>query len=362
MLDLSAERVRAACAAYPLTPTSIARFGSGHINDTFKVDTDADSAVILQRINSDIFTVPDALMANIVAVCEHLRAAVSDQPDADRRALQLLPTNAGNPYLVDEAGEFWRMYQFIDGARTYDLVEKPHHFEQAGVAFGAFQRHLADFPAEGLTETIPHFHDTPARLQALQDAVEADTCDRADAVAAEIDFYLDRADFTETFTGIDREFLPVRVTHNDTKLNNVMIDAATGDGICVIDLDTVMPGLAVNDFGDSIRFGASTALEDERDLSAVHCSMELFEVFTRGFLSQTGPSLTNTEKELLPAGAKMMTLECGMRFLTDYLDGDKYFKIHHPEHNLDRTRTQMTLVASMEKQWETMHRIVSHYS
>lgn len=362
MLDLSAERVHAAVAAYPLTPTRIARYGSGHINDTFKVDASTGSAAILQRINTDIFTDPHALMANIIAVCDHLRRAVGDHPDADRRALRLVPTKDGGPYLVDEAGECWRMYQFIGAARTYDLVEKPHHFEQAGVAFGEFQRLLADFPAADLTETIPHFHDTPARLQALRDAVEADVCGRADAVTAEIDFYLERADFTELFAGIDRELLPLRVTHNDTKLNNVMIDDGTGEGICVIDLDTVMPGLAVNDFGDSIRFGASTALEDERDLGTVHCSMELFEVFTRGFLSQTGPSLTATEKELLPAGAKMMTLECGMRFLTDYLAGDHYFKIHRPEHNLDRTRTQMTLVESMETQWETMQRIVSHHS
>ena len=230
------------------------------------------------------------------------------------------------------------------------------------MAFGNFQRQLADYPAETLHETIPGFHDTKARFEVFQEAVKKDICRRAASVQKEIDFILEREQITGVFGDLlAKKEIPLRVTHNDTKLNNIMIDKKTRKGICVIDLDTVMPGLAMNDFGDSIRFGASSALEDERDLSKVRCDMDLFEAYTRGFIEGCGGKLTRREIELLPMGAKVMTFECGMRFLTDYLQGDIYFKIHRPAQNLDRCRTQLKLVWDMEQKWQTMQEIVKKY-
>ena len=231
----------------------------------------------------------------------------------------------------------------------------PEDFYESAVAFGHFQRLLADYPAETLYETIEGFHDTKARFRTFKNAVEKDVCGRAASVQKEIDFVLAHEDVANVFGNLqEKGEIPLRVTHNDTKLNNIMIDNVTRKGICVIDLDTVMPGLAMNDFGDSIRFGASTAAEDETDLSKVSCSMELYELYVRGFLEGCAGSLTQKEIELLPMGAKVMTYECGMRFLTDYLEGDHYFKIHRENHNLDRARTQFKLVEDMEAKWDTM--------
>ncbi|MFQ8689653.1 MAG: phosphotransferase enzyme family protein, partial [Blautia sp.] len=269
----------------------------------------------------------------------------------------------GQPYYVDSEGEYWRAYRFITDATSSDQVERPEDFYQSAVAFGDFQRMLADYPAETLHETIQGFHDTEARFQMFREAVERDVCQRAAKVQREIQFVLSHEELSQVLGRLQRTGqIPLRVTHNDTKLNNVMIDDKTGRGICVIDLDTVMPGLAVNDFGDSIRFGASTAAEDERDLGKVSCDMGLFETYTRGFLTGCGGKLTSREVELLPVGAMVMTYECGMRFLTDYLEGDHYFKIHREDHNLDRCRTQFQLVQDMERKWDTMQAVVRNFT
>ena len=264
---------------------------------------------------------------------------------------------------MDSQGDYWRAYKFIEGATSYDQVETPEDFYQSAVSFGNFQRLLADYPAETLHETIVGFHDTKARFATFKKAVEEDVCGRAASVQKEIDFVLAHEDVANVFGDmLANGELPLRVTHNDTKLNNIMIDDKTGKGICVIDLDTVMPGLAMNDFGDSIRFGASTAAEDEQDLSKVSCDMELFDVYAKGFIEGCGGKLTQKEIEMMPMGAKVMTFECGMRFLTDHLQGDTYFKIHREKHNLDRCRTQFKLVEDMETKWDTMQEIIKKYN
>ena len=255
------------------------------------------------------------------------------------------------------------MYDFVEDTICLQQPETDEDFYQSAVGFGTFQQLLAEFPAEKLHETIPNFHNTPDRYRAFLETLERDPMRRAAQVKPEIEFALARqAEMAALQTALKSGELPLRVTHNDTKLNNIMIDDKTGKGICVIDLDTVMPGLAMNDFGDSIRFGASTAAEDETDLSKVSCSMDLFEIYVKGFLEGCDGKLTKKEVELLPMGAKVMTFECGMRFLTDYLDGDHYFKIHREKHNLDRCRTQFKLVADMEKKWDIMQEIVAKYN
>lgn len=343
-------------------------FGSGHINDTYRLTFEigdmGDVYVILQRMNREIFKKPVELMENIVGVTSHLRKKIIKAGgDPERETLNVILAKDGKAYYVDSMGEYWRSFKYITEATSYDLVEKPEDFYESAVAFGHFQRMLADYPAETLHETIEGFHDTKARLRAFKEAVEKDVCGRAASVQKEIDFVLSHEDTANVFGDLlEKGELPIRVTHNDTKLNNIMIDNTTRKGICVIDLDTVMPGLAMNDFGDSIRFGASTAEEDEQDLSKVSCSMELFELYVKGFLEGCAGSLTDKEVEMLPMGAKVMTYECGMRFLADYLEGDHYFKIHREGHNLDRARTQFKLVADMESKWDTMAEIVRKYA
>ena len=342
-------------------------YGSGHINDTyllvFEEPGQGTNKKILQHMNRQIFTRPVELMENIMNVTTYLRKRIIEKGgDPDRETLNLVPALDGKAYFIDSEGEYWRAYQFITGASCYDQVEKPEDFYQSAYSFGNFQRMLADYPADTLHETIPGFHDTKSRFAAFRRAVEADVCKRAESVKREIDFAFAHEDITGVLGEmLARKEMPLRVTHNDTKLNNIMIDDATGTGICVIDLDTVMPGLAVNDFGDSIRFGASTAAEDERDLDKVQCDMGLFETYTKGFIEGCGGSLTPKELEMLPMGAKVMTFECGIRFLADYLEGDNYFKIHREGQNLDRARTQFKLVEDMEKKWDTMHEIVRKY-
>ena len=343
-------------------------YGSGHINDTFLLTFDVEGEgkrnVILQRMNNEVFSDPVGLMENIVGVTSYLRKKIIDDGgDPDRETLNVIPTVDGQDYYVDEAGDYWRSYKFITDATSYDKVEKPEHFYQSAVAFGHFQCMLADYPAETLHETIAGFHDTKARFATFKKVVEEDVMGRATSVEKEIQFVLEHEDVANYFSDLlAKGEIPLRVTHNDTKLNNIMIDNETGKGICVIDLDTVMPGLAMNDFGDSIRFGASTAAEDEMDLSKVSCSMELFDLYAKGFIEGCDGKLTKREIELMPMGAKTMTFECGMRFLTDYLQGDTYFKVHREGHNLDRCRTQFKLVEDMEKKWYTMQEIVNKYS
>ena len=342
-------------------------FGSGHINDTylltFEIGDMGDMSAILQRMNREIFTKPVELMENIVGVTSYLREKIIENGgDPERETLNIIPAKDGKAYYVDSKGEYWRSYKFITDAKCYDQVEKPEDFYESAVAFGNFQRLLADYPADTLHETIKGFHDTRARFEVFKQAVAQDVCGRAASVDREIEFVLAHEEIARVLGEFqEKGLVPLRVTHNDTKLNNIMIDNTTRKGICVIDLDTVMPGLAVNDFGDSIRFGASTGAEDEKDLSKVSCSMELFEIYVKGFLQGCAGSLTPTEVELLPMGAKVMTYECGMRFLTDYLQGDHYFKIHREEHNLDRARTQFKLVEDMEAKWDIMKEIVYRY-
>lgn len=343
-------------------------YGNGHINDTFLLIFNTvergQVKVIQQKINKEVFLKPVELMENIVGVTSYLREQIIEEGgDPERETLNVIPALDGKSYYLDSDGEYWRAYIFITDATSYDQVEKPEHFHQSGVAFGQFQRRLAEYPAESLHETIKGFHDTKARFEVFKRMVENDVCSRAKSAEKEIQFVFEQQEIASYFSDLQsRGEIPLRVTHNDTKLNNIMIDNKTGAGICVIDLDTVMPGLAMNDFGDSIRFGASTAAEDETDLSKVSCDMELFELYTKGFINGCGGRLTKKEIELLPMGALTMTYECGMRFLTDYLQGDTYFKIHREQHNLIRSRTQFKLVEDMRKKWDTMQEIVYRYS
>lgn len=342
-------------------------YGSGHINDTYLLTYENEGKkplkVILQRMNSEIFTAPEELMENVLHVTDYLRKKIVEKGgDPDRETLNVIPTMDGKPYFIDSTGEYWRSYKFITGATCFDQVESPDDFYQSALAFGNFQSLLADYPAETLHETIKGFHDTRARFQVFKKAVEEDVCHRAASVQKEIQFVLDHEDVANVFPEmLDKKEIPLRVTHNDTKLNNIMIDDETGKGICVIDLDTVMPGLAMNDFGDSIRFGASTGAEDEKDLDKIWCDMELFDIYAKGFIEGCNGKLTEKEIDLMPMGAKVMTFECGMRFLTDYLEGDHYFKVHREGHNLDRCRTQFKLVSDMEAKWDTMQEIIKKY-
>jgi len=343
-------------------------WGNGHINDTFLVVFDVPEKgikrYILQKMNKDIFTKPIEVMENVTGVTSYLRDIIMENGgDPERETLTVITSKDGKPYYIDKDGEYWRAYRYIEDAASYDQPESLEDFYQSAVSFGHFQRMLSDYPAETLHETIKGFHDTKARFAVLKKAIEEDVCGRASSVKEEIDFVLAREDVANVLGEmLAKGEIPLRVTHNDTKLNNIMIDNKTRKGICVIDLDTVMPGLAVNDFGDSIRSGASTAAEDEIDLEKVWCDMRLFEAYTKGFIEGCGGSLTAKEIEMLPVGAKVMTFESGIRFLTDYLQGDTYFKIHRENHNLDRCRTQLKLVADMEEKWDTMNRIVKKYN
>lgn len=335
-------------------PISCHRYGSGHINETYLLVTNRAHLYILQKINNTIFTDVAGLMENICAVTDFLRA---NDPDP-RHVLTLVPTKAGQKYLVDD-GRYYRLYEYITNSVCLDKASTIEDFRQSAVAFGQFQNQLAAFPAATLHETIPHFHDTPARFEQLKKAIAEDKAGRAHSVQQEIDFFLTREKDAAVLMDMCRAGdLPLRVTHNDTKLNNVMLDASTRAPLCIIDLDTVMPGLAANDFGDSIRFGASTAAEDEQDLFKVEMSLELFQAYTDGFLSACGDRLTQIEKETLPLGAKLMTMECGSRFLADYLNGDVYFHVNRDGHNLDRARTQIKLTADMETKMDCMMKIV----
>jgi Ser/Thr protein kinase RdoA (MazF antagonist) len=337
-------------------PVSLSRCDSGHINTTYLLETDRGARYILQKINRQVFRNVPALMSNIQAVTDHLW---SKDPD-ERRVMRLVPTLNGESYAVDEQGEFWRVCVFIKNSVCLESARTEEEFLESGVAFGRFQSLLSDFPADKLVETMPGFHDTVGRYRKFREVLSADPAHRAGEVKSEIDFYLAREEEAGQMVGmLSRGELPLRVTHNDTKLNNVLLDERTYKPLCVIDLDTVMPGLCGNDFGDSIRFGASTAAEDERDLSRVSLSLPMFEAYAKGFLSACGKGLTPLEIETLPLAAKLITLECGLRFLTDHLDGDAYFRIHRPGHNLDRCRTQLQLVLDMERKFGEMQRIIS---
>ena len=335
-------------------PVSCEPYGSGHVNKTYLVITETGHRYTLQMIGP-AFKDVHALQDNVAAVIKHLHK----KTDEKHGALTLIPTTEGEDHYHAPNGKTWRIYEFIEDGLCLETPETPQDFYQAAIAFGTFQQQLNDFPAETLHETIPNFHNTPDRYRIFREVLEADPTGRAKDVAAEIAFVLEREEKAgQLIALLEAGKLPLRVTHNDTKLNNVMFRASDRTPLCVMDLDTTMPGLSAYDFGDAIRFGASTAAEDEKDLDKVWMDLELFRLFTKGYL-EACPGLTDLEKEVLPLGAYTMTLECGMRFLTDHIDGDNYFSIHREGQNLDRARTQFKLVADMEAKWEEMVKIVA---
>ena len=370
MKELNRERVRTAAEHFQFGGefSEALSYGSGHINDTFAArflqPGGRIQSYVLQRINTEVFQKPLELMENIVHVTDHIRNTVTEMGgDPLRETLTLVPAIDGRSVYCDREGEYWRAYLFIDGTISYDTAESEQDLYQSAKAFGKFQQMLADFPAETLHETIPNFHNTPDRVSKFKEALNRDLLGRAKSVQREIDFVLRHEEETHRLVDLQKAGrLPLRVTHNDTKLNNVLIDKKTGEGICIVDLDTVMPGLSLYDYGDSIRFGATYAAEDEPDLAKVNFDPGLFEAYTRGYLEIAGGVLTDCEIENLPMGARLMTLECGIRFLTDYLSGDTYFKTNRKGQNLDRCRTQFKLVSDMEKEWKTMSDIVQRHS
>ena len=344
-----------------------APFGNGHINDTYlvsSIDNEGNNyKYILQRINHQIFKKPKEVMDNIVGVTSFLKKKVLERGgNTNREILTVIFTKDNKSLYIDNAGEYWRMYIYVLDSISFDMIENANEFYQSGLAFGNFQNQLADYPAHKLHETIEGFHDTKKRFETFKNAVEKNVKNRAENVKNEIDFVLKRESLANVLgNALKNNELPLRVTHNDTKLNNILFDKDTRKPICIIDLDTIMPGLALNDFGDSIRFGANTGAEDEVDLSKVGLSLELFEAYAKGFISGCNGKLTENEIKMLPIGAMVMTFECGMRFLTDYLEGDVYFKIARENHNLDRARCQFKLVEDMENKRAEMDKIIAKY-
>lgn len=350
--------------AFDGQPFACEAIDTGHINRTYRVrcrkDDGAERDYVLQNINTFVFKKPDELMENVLLVTEHLRNSIAARgEDPENRVLRVVPVVGGGITVLDEAGNTWRAYDFIQHAACVDSVESPAQFTEIGRAFGEFQSMLADFPIEKLHDTIPNFHDTKKRLAAFEAAVARDAVGRVASVPDEIAFVRARRDAMGRIVEmVETGAIPLRVTHNDTKINNVMLDVDTGKALCVIDLDTVMAGSALYDFGDAIRYGASTAAEDETDLSKVALDVDLFRGFADGFISQTAGRLTEAELVNLPLGAMVMTFENGMRFLTDYLEGDVYFHISYPEHNLARARAQFRLLSDMEAHREEMDAVV----
>jgi hypothetical protein len=335
-------------------------YGAGHINDTYCAVFDQGGAplrYICQRINHKIFQRPVLLMENIQRVTAHLggKLKLAGRRDLSRAVLTLIPARDGRAWHQDPEGNYWRVYIFIEKALAYDAVETPAQAFAAARAFGHFQKLLADLPAPRLHDTIPDFHHTPARMARLEEAVAADPMNRAKLAAPEIHFALRHKPLAGVLLAAG---LPERVTHNDTKFNNVMLDQATGEGLCVIDLDTVMPGLALYDFGDMVRTTTSPAKEDETDLSKVEMQWPMFEALLQGYLASAADFLTPGEWRHLAFSGKLITFEIGLRFLTDFLEGDTYFKVHRPGHNLDRCRTQFKLVESIERQEPQMNQLV----
>ncbi len=342
----------------------IQRWEMGHINDTFVVrlhQRGNTSRYIIQRINQHVFRQPRELMENIVRVTTFLRRKIRVLGgDPERETLTLIPTRSGDSYHIAEDGDFWRVYRFIEGATSYQEVLDLNHLYQAARAVGRFLRLLDDFPAKDLHITIPDFHHTPKRFQALVRALDADAYNRAHAARDVIEFALARAEMAGLLIdALEAGDLPQRVTHNDTKLNNVLIDDATGEGVCVVDLDTVMPGSSLFDFGDFVRSAANTGAEDERNLDRVGLDLDRFKAVVRGYLAETADALTPLERAWLPLSTRILTYELGLRFLTDYLEGDVYFRTHRPHHNLERARAQFKLMEDMEHKEGVMERIVA---
>ena len=337
---------------------------TGHINRTYRlrfIQSGSAADYVLQRINNYVFKKPWEVMENVQLVTEHLRAAMRARGiDPENRVLKLVRVKTGGAMVEDGEDGFWRAYEFIHHAVTIDRIENLGQFRQIGAAFGQFQGMLSDFPIERLHDTIPHFHDTRKRVSDFERSVALDVAGRAAGVREDIDFIRRRGEaMCRIVDRLKSGELPLRVTHNDTKINNVMLDVETGEALCVIDLDTVMPGSALYDFGDAIRYGASTAAEDETDLDKVSLDMDLFTAFSEGFIANTAAQLTDVELKSLPLGALVMTYENALRFLADYLDGDTYYKIDYPAHNLDRARCQCRLLTDMEAKRDSMYDIVA---
>lgn len=333
-------------------------FGNGNVNDTFQLTYDQGGIrlhYILQRINHNVFKEPVKVMENVERVTQHLLGKIrAAHAETRLRTIRLLHTREGKPYAFDPDGNCWRAYIFVEHARAYEVLETPEQAFCIADAFGRFQQNLVDLEGR-LYETIPNFHNTPQRVAQLEAAIKADVAGRVSQVAKEIDFVLSRKDETSQLLRLNASGdIPERITHNDTKANNILIDDLSGEGICVIDLDTVMPGLSLYDFGDMVRSGTNPAEEDEVNLDKVEMRFDMYEAFFRGFDHSAGAFMTEAERSMLPFSAKLITLEIGMRFLTDYIEGDTYFKVRRPRQNLDRCRTQFKMVNSIEHQMEKM--------
>ncbi len=344
-------------------PVSYKECKTGHINSTYFIMTDSGEKFVLQKINNNVFKKPEEVMKNIIGVTEFLKNKISENGgDPTRETLTVILTKSGETSHLDDEGETWRMYNFIKDAKTEDSASSPEMFELVGEAFGNFQMMLADYNAESLFETIPNFHNTKKRFETFLSSLEKNASGRADECKAEIEFLKERESKCSAIVdAIENGTLPLRVTHNDTKLNNIMLDAKTSKPLAVIDLDTVMPGSVLYDFGDAIRFGASSAAEDETDLSKVFVKVDMFDAFAKGFIRGLGGKLSDEEIKMLPVGAYVITLETGMRFLTDFIDGDTYFRTEYSNHNLDRARNQFKLVSDMEEKAEEFKKICENY-
>lgn len=349
------------------TIKSVRPFGGGHINDTFLLEytlpENKEIKYILQRINHEIFTNVDQLMENYCNICTHLKAHIKLMGgDEERETITVIYTKDGKSYTKDSKGNYWRGILFIPNSITMEVVESPIDFYKTGRAFGRFQQQLKSFDVEKLQEIIPNFHNTKVRYESLLKSIERDKVHRVNLVKKEIKFITDREkDTTILLDMLSKGILPLRVTHNDAKISNIMLDKDTKEGICIVDLDTIMPGVVAYDFGDAIRSGATYATEDEKDLKKVCLELDLYEAFTKGFVEGAEGTFTKAEIESLKWGAKIITLEQGIRFLDDYLNGDEYYKIDYPEQNLNRTRTQLKLVEEMESKWDKLHEISVRY-
>ena len=345
--------------------TEFKPYGSGHINETYRVVFlvgGQEDAYIFQKVNTHVFRQPIWLIENISRVLKHSESKLAGRPDKERRCIHLVPARDGKMYHITESGDCWRAYHFIGGASTYNILETEEQAYQAAKAFGGFQMLLADLPGERLHETIPNFHNTPSRYADFKKALAANSCGRADLCRPEIEFAEKYSWMAPVLTDLlAKGELPERITHNDTKLNNVLLDDATGEGLCVIDLDTVMPGLSLYDFGDMVRTSVSPAAEDETDLSKVQVRTGVFQSLVKGYLEGAQGCLTRKEMEMLPFSGILITYEIGLRFLTDFLEGDLYFKTSRPNHNLDRCRTQFTLARRLMEKEDELKAIVKEF-
>ncbi|MBI4979390.1 MAG: aminoglycoside phosphotransferase family protein [Spirochaetes bacterium] len=364
-MEATAYDLPAICRQFQMTGTVAGAepYGSGHINATYLVRTKESDAYdyILQRVNHNVFKNVPNLMDNILRVTTHVRGKLAKIPGAnpDRETLTVIPAKTGKPYHQETDGTFWRMYIFVENTKSYDIVDSPTKAFEGGRMFGRFQKMLFDLPGGPLHETIPEFHNIAMRLERFRETLARDPKQRAASVRNEISFVEKRAEEMQTILRLGRDGkIPLRVTHNDTKFNNVLLDA-NDKGLCVIDLDTVMPGYVHFDFGDSLRTVTNTAAEDEKDTSKVSMNIDLFEGYAKGYLSEAKDFLTPVEVDNLALAARVMTFIIGLSFLTDYIDGDNYFKIIFPEHNIQRTRAQFKLLSSMEEQYDEMRKIVA---